>query len=349
LFAHWTAHQNTWILYDRPVIDGKPVLSEFIRASSESVRAISEAARYAVSQLRQSNDPKIRATGNTLRDPLHVWLDLMRVNDRGFRKIQRLPSRGGGTENGHIYCVFEESAGLWDDIIALGRRSDISSPDLEGVLNLVTPGAEGVLAGNVGQEEASGDVRRTQVVLGTNRAVTVIRDAGTASEFRWDTYAGGDFKAYLLFHTRDRVKSGDEVHCELFDAPRIIARVDVDLKRGGVWNAPITTRTLWNRRYGQPPVAQVHLAPNLAPSKPTNSPPVGEKGAPVLNQGLVNTWIADEGWTNETLAKKLKISERAVSSLRNNGEYHGFEAVTKLANLMGREIADLCLPPEAST
>jgi hypothetical protein len=75
----------------------------------------------------------------------------------------------------------------------------------------------------------------------------------------------------------------------------------------------------------------------------------GTKNPPVLNVEFIKTWMNDEGWTNETLAQELNISERALSSLRNNGEYHGKDAVTKLANLMGRDVADLYLPPEAST
>ena len=57
----------------------------------------------------------------------------------------------------------------------------------------------------------------------------------------------------------------------------------------------------------------------------------------------------EEGWNNETLAQKLDISERAISSIRNNGEYHGLDAVTKLANLMGRDPGDLYVTPEAAT
>jgi hypothetical protein len=75
----------------------------------------------------------------------------------------------------------------------------------------------------------------------------------------------------------------------------------------------------------------------------------GAKNTPVLNVGLIKAWMNDEGWTNEALARELKISERALSSLRNNGDYHGIDAVTKLANLMRRDRADLYLPPEAST
>jgi transcriptional regulator with XRE-family HTH domain len=76
--------------------------------------------------------------------------------------------------------------------------------------------------------------------------------------------------------------------------------------------------------------------------------PGGEK-PPLLNVTLIEAWIEVEGWINKTLAQKLKISERAVSSIRNNGNYHGADAVTKLANLMGRDPEDLYLPPEAST
>lgn len=41
--------------------------------------------------------------------------------------------------------------------------------------------------------------------------------------------------------------------------------------------------------------------------------------------------------------------ERAVSSIRNNGNHHGADALIKLVNLMGRDPEDLYLPPEAST
>lgn len=74
--------------------------------------------------------------------------------------------------------------------------------------------------------------------------------------------------------------------------------------------------------------------------------PNEENQAPKLNVVLIKAWMDKEGWINETLAQKLKVSERAVSSIRNNGEYHGTDAVTKLANLMGIDPADLYLPPE---
>ena len=66
---------------------------------------------------------------------------------------------------------------------------------------------------------------------------------------------------------------------------------------------------------------------------------------PGFTKATVSAWrVALEGWTNETLAERLKISDRAVSSIRNNGDYHGIDAVTKLANLMGRDVNELYLP-----
>lgn len=64
----------------------------------------------------------------------------------------------------------------------------------------------------------------------------------------------------------------------------------------------------------------------------------------MLKADIVQTWMAKEGYTNETLAQKLKTSTRVVSSMLNNGDYHGRRAVTKLANLMGRDSVDLYLP-----
>ena len=68
----------------------------------------------------------------------------------------------------------------------------------------------------------------------------------------------------------------------------------------------------------------------------------------ILNVSFIGTWMAQEGWTNKTLAEKLLTSERTVSSLRNNGNYHGVDAVTKLANLMNCDPEDLYLHEASS-
>jgi hypothetical protein len=66
-----------------------------------------------------------------------------------------------------------------------------------------------------------------------------------------------------------------------------------------------------------------------------------------LDTTRIRMWMEDEGWTNPTLAKKLNTSERAVSSLRNNGTYHGKDVITKLATLMKCDPSDL-YPHETS-
>jgi hypothetical protein len=63
-----------------------------------------------------------------------------------------------------------------------------------------------------------------------------------------------------------------------------------------------------------------------------------------LNQDLIRKWMKDEGYNNKELANALNISARAVSSLRNNGDYHGDDAITRLANRMKRDVEDLYLP-----
>src|SRR5579862_29839 len=60
-----------------------------------------------------------------------------------------------------------------------------------------------------------------------------------------------------------------------------------------------------------------------------------------LNVELINKWIEEEGYQNKDLADALKITVRVVSSLRRNGKCHGAKAVTKLANLMKRDVSDL--------
>jgi hypothetical protein len=67
------------------------------------------------------------------------------------------------------------------------------------------------------------------------------------------------------------------------------------------------------------------------------------RGRSRLSTALINKWMKDEGYNNNELAAALKTSPRVVSSLRNNGDYHGDEAVTKLANLMERDVEDLYL------
>ena len=81
--------------------------------------------------------------------------------------------------------------------------------------------------------------------------------------------------------------------------------------------------------------------PPIVPTDETPAPTDPKK--PLLDTAKIIKWIEDEGWTNGTLADRLKVSQRTISSMRNNGEYHGADAVVKLANLIGCEVDTLYL------
>jgi CheY-like chemotaxis protein len=89
-------------------------------------------------------------------------------------------------------------------------------------------------------------------IFGSHHEVTVVRGAGTAQETRWDTRAGGDLSRKMLFYLQDRVKTGDEIHSEVFDEPRVIVRVDPALVMEGVshWEATIVPRSRSLHRHG---------------------------------------------------------------------------------------------------
>jgi len=69
-----------------------------------------------------------------------------------------------------------------------------------------------------------------------------------------------------------------------------------------------------------------------------------KRTVPLLDVALINRWLKDKGYGNKDLVVSLKMSSRAVSSLRNNGLVHGMPAIIKLANLMDRDPEDLYLP-----
>jgi hypothetical protein len=149
LIARWDSRQKLWTLHSRPIDkQGKPDPYQSVLAGPEATRLFKEAARAAVSRLRRSRDPEIRGLAITLREPLYVWLDLMRTKERGFRRVPQLTSWRGGklieaflesgavppdarlTENGSIGRLFEESATFWDDLVDLGFDSD-GSPTVQ--------------------------------------------------------------------------------------------------------------------------------------------------------------------------------------------------------------------------
>jgi hypothetical protein len=142
MFVQWDSFQKLWTLRDRHNDkQGRPGPDESVSTDSEAGRLFKQAARIAVSRLRHSKDAEVRRLAVTLRDPLYVWLDLMRTKERGFRRIPQLRSWRGGksieafqrsgivpsdarlTENGTIAHVFQESAAFWDDLAERGFDS----------------------------------------------------------------------------------------------------------------------------------------------------------------------------------------------------------------------------------
>jgi hypothetical protein len=132
------------------------------------------------------------------------------------------------------------------------------------------------------------------VVLGSSRRVTIVRAAGTPEELRWDTEMGGDFDAKALFQAPDRVLTGDEIHCDIFDRPRIVARVKPKLLADGevaYWEAAITPRLersqLAHVSVNAPPKLVEQQRPDFPdPFQPdANDRPLGDNPFPPGHQG----------------------------------------------------------------
>jgi hypothetical protein len=117
-----------------------------------------------------------------------------------------------------------------------------------------------------------------QVAQAATRLVTVIRNAGTATETRREIRMGGDFTSTALFNPEDGVIPGEEIHHELFDEPRIVTRGNPIGTRDGMlfrWEAEIMPRSEWKRRDGEnqlrhfgdfnPPVLAAFLQRNEYP------------------------------------------------------------------------------------
>jgi len=114
-----------------------------------------------------------------------------------------------------------------------------------------------------------------------------------------------------------------------------LSRVDTNPFQG-----QLTQRGLIaGRRAPLPGVAAAEPAVRLGPKPLAAVRP--EADVPKLNVELIDKWMDDEGYDNNELAKALDVSVRTVSSLRNNGNYHGAAAITRLANLMERDPEEL--------
>ena len=64
--------------------------------------------------------------------------------------------------------------------------------------------------------------------------------------------------------------------------------------------------------------------PSGIPASTVVRPESSCRDKPKLNLGLISKFVEEEGYKNDDLAADLRISSRAVSSLRNDGEYHDY-------------------------
>jgi hypothetical protein len=110
------------------------------------------------------------------------------------------------------------------------------------------------IAGHIPQWVVLHCVRRkeTMPVFGSHSLVTIIRARGTPDEKSWEAQMGGDRARKALFYLDDRIKTGDEIHCELFDEPKIISKVDPAMTMSGVshWEADMMPQSEWRRHHG---------------------------------------------------------------------------------------------------
>lgn len=109
------------------------------------------------------------------------------------------------------------------------------------------------IAGHIPQWIVLHCVKRSKAMptFVTHSLVTIIRARGTPDEKRWEAQMGGDRARKGLFYVEDRVKTGDEIHCELFDEPKIISKVDPSLMMSGVSHreAEMIPQSERNRRH----------------------------------------------------------------------------------------------------
>jgi hypothetical protein len=110
------------------------------------------------------------------------------------------------------------------------------------------------IAGHIPQFVVLHCGRRTKSMpsFGSHSLVTIVRARGTPDEKSWQAQMGGDLARKALFYIDDRIKTGDEIHCELFDEPKIISKVDPSLMLSGVshWEAEMMPQSEWDRRHG---------------------------------------------------------------------------------------------------
>jgi hypothetical protein len=207
-------------------------------------------------------------------------------------------------------------------------------------------------------------------IFGRYTPVTIVRDAGTEQETRWNTHAGGDLRHKVLFDKVDSVKTGDQILCGLFDEPRVVTRVDADLALDGVacWEATVLPRSEWDRIHRRPPVAPaagpdpgadsgraesaLRGSRSTVPSGPAATEPnavaPGAKAQSKLPRSLgspeavktVIEHITKRELNYESFAKKVPTSGRTIQSFVSTGKIRR-DLFNAIAAVLGLSIEDL--------
>lgn len=84
------------------------------------------------------------------------------------------------------------------------------------------------------------------VTLSSSVQVIIVRAAGTPDETRIENVQmGGDYNTHAIFQPDADIKRGDEIHCGIFDEPRIVRRVVTDTSLdGGISSFRVTMQPL---------------------------------------------------------------------------------------------------------
>jgi len=148
MLAHWDSGEELWTFRESVDKFGNPIPGPSdMPAGLKTAGLFKEAAQIALGLLKNSRDADIRERIGTLREPVQVWLDLMREKQRGFRRIlkpfvatqywQMMAPEGlldvfPLGEDGSISNVFEESADFWDDIAARAFELEVAGGGTNG-------------------------------------------------------------------------------------------------------------------------------------------------------------------------------------------------------------------------
>ena len=103
----------------------------------------------------------------------------------------------------------------------------------------------------------------------------------------------------------------------------------LDLRLGEMLVIANSAAQVHDQPMGTPEIGNLAAQPTAVPAAP------GRLWYRRLDVNRIKTWMEDEGHTRQTLAAKFHKSPRTISSLLNNGCYHGKALVERLASLMG--------------